>query len=257
MDPLSLLEQLSLSPRAARIYIGLLQLGRGTASQVAAHAKIPRSSLYPFLKELVECGLVTKKIIPEGPVYTPSSPDYLGQLIENQRKSLTNKERILSELIKVLTPLLSNKRYSIPQLEIVEGKKEVEALLYRSRPRWIERYKQLGETTMWGYQDHSFVSEYRAWHEDAWKKREPWEHIALFSTKDGVAQQKRERIERRELKLLPYKKEFPCSIWIHADHILFAMTRSSPHYAVLLVDVVIAEALRALFQMLWVATPSA
>ncbi len=255
MNIQSQLELLGLSTKEIKLYLALVELGKSSISTLCRHCSIPRTTAYPFINKLCNQGLITKELLPDGGVsYSLSPPHAFLRLIDQDQELLTKKEKSIKELIEFISPHLQGRAHSVPKLQFVEGKRAVENLLYISLPQWKKSYERLNDFSLWGYQDHTFVNEYRRWHEHAWKSRNPKEKIFLFSTPEGVKQQQREKIASRSIRPLPQGFEFPCSIWIRGDHILFAMTRFRPHYAVLLVDTVISQALKTMFMMLWQLT---
>lgn len=252
MDIIQPLLDLGLHAKEAKLYFSILSLGQATANEAAKHASIPRTTAYPFLESLVSRGLILQEVDSKGgSKFTPRSLEVFSQLLESEKSELKRKENSIRHLVQFLIPYFGQRRAYIPKLRFVEGKKAVDKLLHTSIHDWRKSYERYGDWTMWGYQDHTFVDEYREWHEYAWKIRNPKERICLFSTKEGLSQQTKDRIKLREIRKLPGGYEFPCSIWIHADHVLLGMTATRPHFAILLVDVVIAETLRTLFKMLW------
>src|SRR3989338_4569627 len=52
------LEDLGLSEQEANLYLGLLKIGGGQASKVAKEVGLKRTTVYPILKALAECGFV-------------------------------------------------------------------------------------------------------------------------------------------------------------------------------------------------------
>ena len=246
------LETLGLNTKEIRAYLAILSLGTAGASQVAKKCGIPRTTLYPALESLVGRGLLVREIDPRtGAKFSARAPDSFLDMLRDEARTLNARLEVARDLSQVLAPFFGKRSQYVPKLRFVEGKRAIEKLLYSAIHDWRRSYERIGDWTMWGYQDHTIVEEYKTWHEYAWKIRNPRERICLFSSGAGLRQQSREKIARRELRLLPEEQEFPCSIWVHADHVLFAVTSSKPHFAILLVDTIISETLRTLFQLLW------
>jgi len=76
----------------ARVYLGLLDLGSATASQVSPVAKVPRTRIYSTMQQLHEKGLV--QILPETPLRYQAVPfdAYLGSLADDLRSRATQIE---------------------------------------------------------------------------------------------------------------------------------------------------------------------
>jgi sugar-specific transcriptional regulator TrmB len=246
------LSSLGLKRKEIATYLAILDLGEGNVTEVAKRAGISRTTLYTFLDSLIDKGLVTRRLGAKRTVlFSPSSPDAYQDLLNRERQMLEKKMQAAATVGELIKPYFGKRSAFVPKSRFVEGKREVEKLLYLAIHDWRESYARQKDWTMWGYQHHSFVEEYREWHEYAWKIRDKREKICLFSTQVGKSQQSRDKIEQREIRPLPGGYDFPCSIWVHADHVLLGMTSSKPHFAILVVDVVIAKTLQTLFKMLW------
>lgn len=245
------LEDLGLNQKEIVIYLALAELGKSTAQAVAKKAGLPRTSAYGFLDSLLELGLIQREQARDTTYYQVNDPQSFLRLLDREKAKLAEKEKSISEIMTVIDTYIEGREFSIPKLQFFEGRDRIETMLYQYLPLWRRSYKKIGDYTMWGYQDHTFVDEYQKWHKHAWESRDGNEIIKLFSTKEGVAQQSKDALVNREIRLLPEDIEFPCSIWIHGEYVLFGITRSQPHYLVLMHDTVFSAALRAMFQMLW------
>ncbi len=97
------LERWGLSPAEARIYLALLRNGRALgASAIAAAVEMPRPSVYPVLKTLVDKGMVENGE-GYGSRFTAVSPDEaLPLLVRREKEQLSQRERLTGELVKEL-----------------------------------------------------------------------------------------------------------------------------------------------------------
>ena len=245
------LQELGLSDNECAYYIALTNFPRATVQEISKKAELPRTTAYGALSELENLGLVSKELEASKSFYSIAGTEAISRLIEKRKEQLLSQEISSKKLIEVLTPLLGKTLNHQPKLKFVEGKENVENLLFDALPKWRESYKRLNHYVMWGYQDSAFVEHYRRWHNFAWQTRNEKEEIKLFSDKLGKEQQKSDGIKKREIRLLPTGFEFPSSIWVHGDYMLLAGTRENPHYAFLIHDINLAANLRAVFQTLW------
>lgn len=96
------LQSLNFSEKEARVYLALLDLGKGTASAIARRAGINRSTAYVILDLLASKGLVN--ILGKEPKqeYTAESPkkilENLKQQIHKDQQALQTVEKFLPEL---------------------------------------------------------------------------------------------------------------------------------------------------------------
>ncbi len=255
MDQLdSELLEIGLSAVEVRVYRALFEAGSATAQVVATKATLPRSTVYGALDLLKERGLISVSGAPRRQRFVMNEPSALLEMLSKEAARTEKRRQTATGLISMLAPQFKKCAWQPTRVNYAEGKKEVERLLYQFRPLWQASYRRLNHFTMWGYQDHTFVQEYKKWHEVAWTNRDPKQQIRLFSNKEGIAQQRAEMISGREIRLLPVGIEFASSIWIHGEYIVLGATREQPHYAVIMWDPILAKNQRAIFQFLWQAT---
>ncbi len=89
---------LGLTEYQARVYLSLLELGSGTASQIPPISRVPRTRVYATMKQLHEKGLV--EIIPETPLRYRPVPvrSYLEQKVEELREEAHRVKESMGEL---------------------------------------------------------------------------------------------------------------------------------------------------------------
>ena len=247
------LEQLGFDDKEQSVYLALTDLGRVSPTVLAKRTTIPRATLYAVLETLSEKGVVSREQSGRTTYYFASSPVSLLRLVERERESVKAKESVARELVDYLLPLAQGKDHAIPKLQIFEGATSIENMLYDYLPMWRESYARVGDFTLWGYQDPTFVESYIKWHHHMWETRDPREQINLFSNAADLEQELSHRIPRREVRALPAGVLFRSSIWIYGDYIVLGMTRQTPHYAVQIKDEIFGSNLRTIFELLWKA----
>src|SRR3989344_4668462 len=115
------LENMGLSRHEARVYLALLELGRGTVTQIAQSAQMNRTTGYDILERLSLYGLAsragtgTKK-----KHYAAEPPVRLKQYLENKKHQA---ERRLEDADAVLSDLQGlYKKESKPVIKFFEGR---------------------------------------------------------------------------------------------------------------------------------------
>ncbi len=247
------LEQLGFDDKEQAVYLALTDLGRVSPTVLAKRTNIPRASLYAVLETLSDKGVIAREQGGRSTFYLASNPIALLRLVEREHEAVKAKESIAKELVEYLLPLAQGKDRTIPKLQIFEGATSVENMLYDYLPLWRESYSRLGDFTLWGYQDPTFVESYLKWHHHMWESRDPRETINLFSNAADLEQELSHRIPRREVRALPAGVVFRSSIWIYGDYIVLGMTRQNPHYVVQIKDEIFGSNLRTIFELLWKA----
>lgn len=250
-----LFQQLGFNSNEIKIYLGLAEVGRAPAQALARRIKLPRTTVYSVLDNLVQRGLVSTDRKGAATFYAVNKPSALLRLLDRERQTLTEKERALKELVSVIEPYFRSQHFSIPKLKFFDGNENVKAMLYDFHRVWSESMKLRDATpsqlTNWGYQDHTFVLHYRQWLEDSWKLRPPPDTICLISNDAHVEDELKGKVPGREIKRVPAQYDFSSTIWVWGDYIILIMTRQEPHYAFQLHDAVFAANLRLVFMLLW------
>jgi len=251
-----LLTQLGLNTKEPAVYLGVAELGRATAGAISKRCKMPRATVYLTLEALIERQVIDRERTHSSTLFFLRNPSSFLRNVESEKNALVEKERAAKEVIDLISPYLNNSEYAIPRLQFFEGRQKIENMLYEYLPEWRRSYANLKDWTLWGYQDHSFVEQYRRWHDHLWATANPKEHICLFSNPSDIEKELVYRVPQREVRPLPEGFQFSSSIWLYGDYILMAMTRQTPHYALHLKDAVFAANLRTIFQLLWRALPA-
>ena len=95
MNLVEALQGIGLNEKEAKVYVALLQLGRGTAYSVAKHSGIKKPTTYVILEQLIKKGAANK--IPRENIlrYVAVNPDELFSVAEIK---MNNAKQILPEL---------------------------------------------------------------------------------------------------------------------------------------------------------------
>ena len=114
MEEESVLEELGLEKREAKIYLALLKLTSTTASKVAEDVGIDRTTTYDILSRLIEKGIVSYVIKNNVKYFKSSSPEQL--LLD-----LKEKEKRLQEIMPKLLALEKEEKEQT-SVELFKGK---------------------------------------------------------------------------------------------------------------------------------------
>ncbi|PLX26588.1 hypothetical protein C0581_04110 [Candidatus Parcubacteria bacterium] len=121
------LQSLGLSENEARIYMSLLELGKGTVTQISKRAGLNRTTGYDILERLGLQGLVNLSISEKKKrFYIPEPPHRLRQFLENKKRQA---ERRLVDLKGLLPELQTLYETDLkPIIKIAEGKEAMQQL---------------------------------------------------------------------------------------------------------------------------------
>lgn len=114
------LKQMGFSEKTAKIYLAGLASGTSSVQTLAKKSGLKRSTIYPYLDELVEQGLMEK--IPSGKkvYFKVISPKHLEQRAQAQL------DTVRSNMLSLLE--LSSEATGKPKVTVLEGKKALEQL---------------------------------------------------------------------------------------------------------------------------------
>lgn len=112
--------ELGFSDKEAKVYLALLEMGRGTASQIARAAGIQRTTAYNILDILVSKKLVLLSGREPKEEYAAEAPEKIVELLKEQAKDYQTK---LGKAEKLIPQLKSMQRIGErPKIRFYEGK---------------------------------------------------------------------------------------------------------------------------------------
>ncbi len=95
MELTKALESLHLKPKEAHLYLAMLELGEGSAPEIAAKAGIQRTNFYDLLPRLIQLGLAKSSKRGAKQVFLALSPD---ELLKVEEQRLEQLRQALPEL---------------------------------------------------------------------------------------------------------------------------------------------------------------
>jgi len=86
------LEEIGLSDKEAKVYIAVLELGEGSASEIAKKSEVNRATVYFTLENLMKLGLVSATNEEKKQKFVPEDPSQLENIITKQQQELEQKK---------------------------------------------------------------------------------------------------------------------------------------------------------------------
>ena len=247
-------QELGFNQKEIEVYLCLARLGKSSATVLAKSCQMPRSTVYSVLDQLYQRGLVSLEQKKGITLFIPNPPSSIQRMVESDKeeqiKEIEKKEQVASELVEVISPLFKSENFSVPKLQFFEGKANVTSMLYDYCREWQKNITH-SDRIWWGYQDNSFVEEYREWLEYYWASMIEGEEVRLFSNKSEIEKELKDQVKGRTIKLVPKGFHISSTIWVLGEYVITIMTRQKPHYAFQLKDAVFAANQRQIFQLLW------
>jgi sugar-specific transcriptional regulator TrmB len=236
------------------VYLSLVSFGKASATQLSKNTKLPRSTIYSSLDNLLPSGLVSLDQSGKIKYFVANAPESIERYVSKKKELLlseiTEQQTNAKNLIELLKPHFTEQLFSIPKMQFFEGEASISNLLYENTKVWQDSV-MLYDGIWWGYQDHNFVESYRGWLDYYWKNMKADEKIQLLSNKSSTEKKLKGKVSKRIIKVVPKQFEFSSTIWILGDYIISISTRQKPHYAFQVKDTVFSANLRKLFQMCW------
>lgn len=251
----ALFQQLGFSSNEQKVYLALAEMGKSTAALIAKQSELPRSTAYSVLEQLVLRGLVSLERDGSQTMYLANSPASLVAMVEKERTALLEeldcRQQAARELIERVGPFFKRQHFSVPRIQFFEGRSNVENMLFEQCLTWQKSAAER-DSIWWGYQDHTFVHEYRKWLEYYWYEAgSEQEQALLFSNRSDIEAELAGTVPRRHVKLVPEGFGISSTIWVAGDYVVTIMARQKPHYAFQLHDAVFASNQRNIFRLLW------
>ena len=245
MDIDKVLQSFKFSDKEILVYLSLLELETASATQIADHSQINRSTVYVVIETLQKRGLVstTKE---EGSItkYVPSPPERLLQLAEEEAKRYQN---LVGQIHSILPELKSRYRGDKPRPKVrfYEGKEGLisayEDTLTASEP--IRAYASIENM-------HEALPGYFP---DYYKRR-AGKGIAIRSihpdTEDARERTLHDKEERRDSALVPAGEySFSPEINIYDNKIVFMSLVEE--FSLIIESEELADALKKAFELAW------
>lgn len=238
-----LLLEVGFSARQAKVYLGLLELGRGTVAEVARKAGINRTTGYDILDSLVEKNLASISGRKPKQEYVAESPDRLEAYLEHQAEEALARAKSVANLIPELASI--HNVFGKPKVMFFEGKDGLE---------------QVYEDTLTAHETILAYANVEDMHNalpnyfPRYYKRRADKGIAIRAILPGNAAGKeraeQDKEEARETAIVPDDKYyFSPEINIYDDKIMIASWREK--LGVIIQSKEIAEAMKSIYKLAW------
>ena len=235
----SVIEQLGHSPQEASVYLAALELGGSTATDIAAKARLPRTTVNLIINSLNKKGLMNAYIQRKRKIWAAENPE---------RLLITLKER--EAALKLVLPELQSLRHDtgvkptvraysgveeIRQImnDILEAKHNISAIL-----SWDEWKALLGEA----YMDDFIETRYRQYLRI---------RILTPKSKSAAALKARDGEELRTTQFLPSSVEINNCNFIYANKVAIISLNKKRPVGILIEDQDIHHTMEVLFESMW------
>lgn len=240
MNLIEALRNLGLNEKEAKVYLALLQLGRGTAYSIAKHSGLKKPTTYVILEQLIKKGAVNK--IPKENIlrYIAINPDELFSAVEAK---MNNAKQVLPEL----KALSKGKEYKVTTTyyEGIDGIEE----MYKKTLKTMRNKEIVG---FYASAKNNIPEMMRLWDDWTNKRAERNINVRAITTEDAKTV---EWIRGKTNNLLNFKlissEEYDSSVSIEVYDNFVQIISSRYLQGVLIDNPDIANTMRQIFEMVW------
>ncbi|MFA6158530.1 MAG: helix-turn-helix domain-containing protein [Candidatus Paceibacterota bacterium] len=232
------LELYGFSPNEATVYVFLLKKIESSAFEIAKESGIPRTTVYTTLESLKRQGFVSRLRKNNVAYFTPESPNRLIGLLKK-------KEEVVNSILPQIRAI-SSRNVDAPTAKLFVGidgiKSGLEDILETLKSQKIKQILATSQPDMTKHLPKYFP---------AWLKSR--EDIGVF-TKLILSHDARGYLfsnELREVRYLPEKFPFDCSVTIYGNKMAFFSLRDDDAYCVIIESRSIADMLSKFFLFSW------
>lgn len=122
------LQKLDFSPKEAKIYLALLQLGPSSLRKIASHTALNRGSAYDTLKSLTKRGLVSFYDKGKRQHFVAEDPENLVSILREKRRGVAHAKKELARVLPGLRALFE-KGGEKPSVKLYEGNQGAKVIL--------------------------------------------------------------------------------------------------------------------------------
>jgi sugar-specific transcriptional regulator TrmB len=220
-----ILQGLGVKEEAARGYVTLLDMGGGTAGDLARKMGMPRPTLYGYLDQLVSVGLATQGLRLGVKVYVPEPVRKVKLLLQKQVEEIRAREKAFDKILPQIESKASG-RYLRPRFQAFEGREALESCMEN-----ILKYPNLKTLTLWPIKAAIEATSADFFHYFNKERIRRNIYVDAIWPKKHAVEMKRYpfmgggEMFRREIRMAPEDIDFTTGCWIYANKVMFISSR--------------------------------
>lgn len=231
------LSELGLSEKEAGTYIASLELGQATIVEIAKKSGLNRTTIYNFIDNLVNRGLLGATIQGKKKLYTPAEPEKIEILLKQ-------KELLFESLIPQLKAIYNTKGIK-PKVKFFEGDRGIVNIFLDNLSAQGEILTMAGETTF-----NDLVIKQVPDYIERRVKKKIFLKMIVPDSPAMIQWMAKDKSELRETKAIP-KDEFPLKVNIDIYNDKVAITSTQDKIGLLIESKDIADTWRSIFKLCW------
>lgn len=234
----TILKQIGLSEKEAKVYLTLFKLGESNLNNIAAGAGIPRTTVYTPLNSLIQRGFVDFYKKKGRKYYVATAPE---KILEIQEENLQGLQENLERFNDI-----GKSAQKKPDIRFFEGTAGIKLIfneiLAESRP--IDAITSIEDMNKIANEQFGYFIE---------KRIQQRLKIRLLTNKwkDAINLKKTDAESFRETKFVPKKYEFNTANYIYGNKVAMLSLKQEPIVGLIIVDKEIANTQKMYFELIW------
>lgn len=232
------LETYGLTKNEATVYVSLLKKLESTAFEIAKQTEIPRATVYLTLDSLKKQNIISQFRKNNVAYFTPESPSQLTRLLKK-------KEEVLNEIMPQIRAITSQ-NIETPTTKLYVGldgiKTGLEDILETLKEQKIKQIQATSQPDLLTYLPKYFPH---------WLKQREDLRVYTRLILPAHARNYLSTNALREVKYLPDKFPFTCSVTIYNKKVAFFSLEGSEPYSVILESESVAHMFAQFFSFTW------
>lgn len=246
------LKKIGLQTNEAKTYLALLELGKGSITQISNLSGLNRTTGYDILERLGRYGLITKSRLGNKQVYVSEPPTRLKQFLVNKKAAAERRLENSPSLISTLESL--HKKESKPVIKFFEGREGIKNIYLHT----LE-----AKSTIYSILDlDQYLPEFQSFGDEYVRERTKKgikEKVLVQKNEKGleffnnVYSKSKTRQEFTEYRWLDPKKNFSpaTEVNIYDDKVIGVLVKPGENTAFEVQSASFANSLKLLFELAW------
>lgn len=236
---------LGLSNKELQFYEACFLLGPSTIPEIAAKAKLERSTAYLLATELLEKKFINEDFSQYKKRFTTISPRKIQVLLAAKQRFLQKQELLLNDVLPELDAIYQ-KQEQQPQIKFYKGTQGVRSV-------WRDVLSTKNEILLWTNQAHEnkfFSQEFHdRFIEERINKQIPIRALAVNNLL-GKKLLEKDEASLRHSKLLPIHTSFSAETYLY-DNKIATLDYNGDIIAIIIESRAISSTQKAIFEMMW------
>lgn len=244
MDILNVFKELGLKEDHLKIYQASLSWGETTISNLSYKSKVPRTTVYELIDDLIELGLIKISVKKDGKVYIPADPELILELLEKKSSEISNLISVANIKMKELKAIQNTKKNKpkIYLLEGAEGVKQAYEMTLNTQEVLVQcltdDYGDLTEEYFNDYFDRFFLKS-KVKSKEILRDGEDEEYLKKYGSGKNL-----------QLRI-PVTGDITTDFMVMDDKVIFVSFEKGGSYALVIQDPKVSSAMRNLFNRAW------